>query len=76
MLNSIDVCVGANLRLWRLASGHDIATLAASAGICHDLWTKWEDGDARLSATDMYRLKSTLDINPSQLFAGLVTHAD
>ena len=76
MRNTIDVYVGTNLRLWRLASGHDVTSLAAGAGVCSDLWAKWEDGDARLSATDMYRLKSRLDINPSQLFAGLVTHAD
>lgn len=73
-MTGIDICVGTNLKLKRIASGLSQAELADKLGVSEPLIKAWEQGTTRLDDEYMFHLQIIMGINPSDLFKGL-THS-
>ena len=70
-LDEVDICVGKNLKLYRIASGLSQDKLASKVGITFQQIQKYENGSNRISASRMYDLAKILNVNVGDFFKGL-----
>jgi transcriptional regulator with XRE-family HTH domain len=68
--SAIDVAVGRNVRLWRMAKGMSQAQLANRLGVTFQQVQKYEIGSNRIGTGRLVKAASILDIPISALFAG------
>ena len=72
-MTTVDMCVGTNLRLFRISTGRTLEQISRDVGVSKEKWVNWEAARERVGASDMYALKLHLDLNPSDLFAGVTS---
>jgi transcriptional regulator with XRE-family HTH domain len=72
----VDIHVGSQLRIKRLAMGVSQADLALQAGVTFQQIQKYEKGTNRLSASKMFILAKRLGVEPSYFFEGLENQGD
>jgi transcriptional regulator with XRE-family HTH domain len=65
----VDRLVGARLRNLRQRFGRSSAEVAHRLGIDPGQLARFETGEARLSATDLFELFRTLGVTPADIFA-------
>ena len=68
--SSIDIAVGRNVRIWRLAKGLSQAQLATRLGVTFQQVQKYEVGSNRLGTGRLVRLAAILGVPIAALFAG------
>jgi transcriptional regulator with XRE-family HTH domain len=66
----IDVAVGRNVRLWRMAKGMSQAQLANRLGVTFQQVQKYEIGSNRIGTGRLVKAARILDVPISALFAG------
>jgi transcriptional regulator with XRE-family HTH domain len=66
----VDVTVGLNVRVWRMASGLSQAQLANRLGVTFQQVQKYEIGANRIGTSRLVKLAAILDIPISVLFQG------
>jgi transcriptional regulator with XRE-family HTH domain len=68
--NPIDVAVGRNVRLWRMAKGLSQGQLADQLGITFQQVQKYEAGSNRIGTGRLVKIAATLEVPISLLFEG------
>jgi transcriptional regulator with XRE-family HTH domain len=68
--SSIDIAVGCNVRLWRIAKGLSQAQLANRLGVTFQQIQKYEAGSNRIGTGRLVKLASILGISIAALFDG------
>jgi transcriptional regulator with XRE-family HTH domain len=68
--SAIDVAVGRNVRLWRMAKGMSQARLANRLGVSFQQVQKYEKGSNRVGSGRLVKVAGILHIPISALFAG------
>ena len=63
--------LGANLQLHRTRLGLRRDECAGRLGVAEVLLIRWENGQSRITPEDMWLMKLRLDLNPSDLLAGV-----
>jgi transcriptional regulator with XRE-family HTH domain len=71
--SSIDVAVGRNVRIWRMARGLSQAQLASRLGVTFQQLQKYEVGTNRIGTGRLMRIASVLGIPIATLFEGADT---
>jgi transcriptional regulator with XRE-family HTH domain len=66
----VDIAVGRNVRIWRMAKGLTQAQLADRVGVTFQQLQKYEIGGNRIPTGRLVKLAGTLDIPISELFEG------
>src|SRR5262249_1112967 len=66
----IDLAVGRNVRIWRMAKGLTQAQLAHRVGVTFQQLQKYEIGGNRIPTGRLVKLAGILDISISRLFEG------
>ena len=69
--NSLDQHIGANLQLHRILLGLDRETCATQLGVSPERLRNWESGWTPIGPQDVWSIKLYLDLDPSDLFAGM-----
>ena len=67
--NSIDLAVGRNVRIWRMAKGLSQAQLASRLGVTFQQIQKYEVGSNRIGTGRLVKLAAVLHVPISALFA-------
>ena len=68
--NPVDVAVGRNVRVWRMAKGMSQAQLANRLGVTFQQVQKYEIGDNRIGTGRLVRVAAVLEVPISALFEG------
>jgi transcriptional regulator with XRE-family HTH domain len=71
--SSIDVAVGGNVRIWRMARGMSQAQLASKLGVTFQQLQKYEVGANRIGTGRLVKVASVLSIPTATLFEGADT---
>src|SRR5262249_14798166 len=71
--SSIDVAVGRNVRIWRMARGMSQAQLASRLGVTFQQLQKYEVGANRIGTGRLVKVASVLSIPIASLFDGADT---
>ena len=69
--HAVDVHVGNRVRIRRMKLGLSQATLAKALGMTFQQVQKYEKGANRISASVLYEISGTLDVEPAFFFEGL-----
>ena len=68
--NAVDVAVGRNVRIWRLAMGLSQAALAKRLGVTFQQVQKYETGGNRITTGRLVKIASVLSVPLSALLHG------
>jgi transcriptional regulator with XRE-family HTH domain len=68
--SSLDVVVGRNVRIWRLAKGLSQSQLASRLGVTFQQIQKYEVGSNRIGTGRLVKIAGTLGVPISMLFEG------
>ena len=71
--SSIDVAVGRNVRIWRMARGLSQAQLASRLGVTFQQLQKYEVGTNRIGTGRLVKVATVLGISIATLFEGADT---
>jgi len=71
--SSVDVAVGRNVRIWRMARGLSQAQLASKLGITFQQLQKYEVGSNRIGTGRLVKLAALLGVPIATLFEGADT---
>ena len=71
MTAELDREIGANLRTWRRAAGLSQREVAIALGMTYQQVGKYEAGQNRISAANLWRLSQLYQIEPAMFFEGL-----
>jgi transcriptional regulator with XRE-family HTH domain len=74
--SSVDVAVGRNVRIWRMAKGLSQAQLANQLGITFQQVQKYESGANRIGTGRLTKIAAVLEVPISALFADSDDGAD
>jgi transcriptional regulator with XRE-family HTH domain len=72
--SSIDIAVGRNVRIWRMARGMSQALLASKLGVTFQQLQKYEVGANRIGTGRLVKVAAVLGIPIATLFDGADTH--
>ncbi|SLN30093.1 transcriptional repressor DicA [Roseivivax jejudonensis] len=70
-MNSVDKCIGARVRAQRQARGLTQRDLGERLGVRFQQIQKYESGQNRISAAQMWRIASVLDVSITHFFEKL-----
>jgi transcriptional regulator with XRE-family HTH domain len=68
--DAVDIMVGRNVRVWRIAKGMSQSKLGDRLGVTFQQVQKYEKGGTRISTGRLVRLSRSLEIPLSALFKG------
>lgn len=69
--SSVDVAVGRNVRIWRMAKGMSQAQLASRLGVTFQQLQKYETGANRIGTGRLVKVATVLGVPISALFEGI-----
>lgn len=70
--NPVDIAIGANLRRRRVMLKKSMRELGDKLSVTHQQVSKYELGDSRISASDLYELARALEVPVSFFFDGIL----
>lgn len=70
--NPVDIAIGANLRRRRVMLKKSMRELGDKLNVTHQQVSKYELGDSRISASDLYELSRALEVPISFFFDGVL----